>query len=53
MHEFQLTIGVFSIAFMISVIEKFTELLSTLNMKYELRYKCWINTVVMNLSVTV
>ena len=48
---FQLTIGVFSIAFVMSVIEKFTEFLDTLTMKYELRKKCWINTVVMIQSV--
>ena len=41
--KFQLTIGVFSIAFVMSVIEKFTELLNTVTMKYELRNKCWIN----------
>ena len=35
--------------FAMSVIDKFTEFLSTL--KYELRYKCWTNTVVMILSV--
>ena len=45
--KFQLTIGVVSIAFTMSVIEKFTEFLSTLTMKYELRYKCWMNTVVL------
>ena len=37
--KFQLTIGVFSIAFVMSVIEKFTEFLTTLTMQYELRYK--------------
>ena len=42
--KFQLTIGVFSIAFVMSVIEKCTEFLT---MKYELRNKCWIHTVVM------
>ena len=45
MSKFQLTIGVFSIAFVISVIEKFTEFLSTLTVQYELRYKLWINAV--------
>ena len=49
--KFQPTIGVFSIAFVMSVIEKFTEFLNTLTMKYELRNKCWINTVVMIQSV--
>ncbi len=49
--KFQLTIGVFSIAFVMSVIEKFTEFLNTLTMKYHLRNKCWINTVVMIQSV--
>ena len=44
---FQLTIGVFSIVFVMSVIEKLTEFLNTLTMKYELRNKCWLNTVVM------
>ena len=38
---------VFSIAFVMSVIEKLTEFLNMLTMKYELRNKCWINTVVM------
>ena len=33
--KFQLTIGVFSIAFAMSVIEKFTEFLNTLTMQYE------------------
>ena len=33
------------------MIEKFTEFLNTLTMKYELRNKCWINTVVMIQSV--
>ena len=49
--KFQLTIGVFSIAFVMSVIEIFAEFLNTLTMKYELRNKCWINTVVMIQSV--
>ena len=44
--KFQLTIGVFSIAFLMSVIQKLTDILNTVTMKYELRYKCWINTVV-------
>ena len=44
--KFQLTIGVFSIAFVISVIEKLTEFLNKLTMKYELQNKCRINTVV-------
>ena len=34
-----------------SVIEKFTEFLNTLTMKYQLGNKCWINTVVMIQSV--
>ena len=34
--KFQLTIGVFSIAFVMSVIEKFTEFVNTLMMNYEL-----------------
>ena len=34
--KFQLTIGVFSIAFVMLVIEKFTEFLNTLTMEYEL-----------------
>ena len=42
--KFQLIIGVFSIAFVMSLIEKFTEFLNTLTMKYELQNKCWINT---------
>ena len=42
--KFQMTIGVFSIAFVMSVIEKYTEFLNMLTM-YELRNKCWINTV--------
>ncbi len=37
--KFQLTIGVFSIAFAMSVIEKVGEFLNTLTMQYELRYK--------------
>ena len=45
--NFQLIIGVFSIAFVMSVIEKLIEFLNTLTMKYELRYKCWINIVAM------
>ena len=45
--KFQLTIGIFSIAFVMSVIEKFAEFLNTLKMKYELQNICWINTVVM------
>ena len=49
--RFQLTIGVFSIAFAMSVIEKVGEFLNTLMMQYELRYKWWINAVVMILSV--
>ena len=48
---FPLIIGVFSMAFVMSVIGKFTEFLDMLTMKYELRYKCWINTAVMILSV--
>ena len=43
--NFQLKIGVFSIVFVMSVIEKFTEFLNTLTMKYELQNKCWINTL--------
>ena len=39
--KFQLTIGVFSIAFVMS--EKFTEFLNMLMMKYELGNKCWIH----------
>ena len=38
--KIQLTIGVFPIAFVMSVIEKITEFLNTLTLKYELRYKC-------------
>ena len=34
-----------------SVIEKVGEFLNTMTMQYELRYKWWINAVVMNLSV--
>ena len=49
--KFQLTIGVFSIAFVMSVIEKFTEFLNTLAMKCELRNICWKITVVMIQSV--
>ncbi len=49
--KFQLTIGVFSISFVMSVIEKFTEFLNMLTMKYELQNKCWTNTVVMVQSV--
>ena len=47
----QLTIGIFSIAFAMSVIEKVGKFLNTLTMQYELRYKWWINAVVMILSV--
>ena len=47
----QLTIGVFSIAFAMLAIEKIGEFLNTLMMQYELRYKWWINAVVMSLSV--
>ena len=47
----QLTIGVFSIAFAMSVFEKVGEFLNTLTMQYELRYKWWINAIVMILSV--
>ena len=43
--KFQLTIGVFSIAFVMSVIEKFTQFLNTLTMQYEPRNKCWINII--------
>ena len=39
-------IFLFSIAFVMSVIEKFAEFLNTLTMQYELRYKWWINVVV-------
>ena len=49
--KFQLTIRVFSIAFAMSVIEKVGEFLNTLTMQYELRYKWWINAVLMILSV--
>ena len=46
--KFQLTNGgVFSITFAMSVIEKVAEFLKTLTMQYELRYKWWINAVVM------
>ena len=31
--------------FVMSVIEKFTEFLNTHTIKYELRNKCWINTL--------
>ena len=34
-------------ACVMSVIEKLTEFLNMLTMNYELRYKCWINTVAM------
>ena len=37
--------------FVMSVIEKFTEFLNMLTMKYELRNKCQINTVAMIQSV--
>ena len=37
--KFELAIGVFSIAFVMSLIEKFTEFLNMLMMQYELRYK--------------
>ena len=47
----QLTIGVFSIAFAMSAIEKIGEFLNTLMMQYELRYKWWINAIIMSLSV--
>ena len=49
--KFQLTIWVFLIAFAMSVIEKVAEFLNTPTMQYELRYKWWINAVVMILSV--
>ena len=49
--KFQLTIGVFSIAFAMSVVEKVVEFPNTLTMQYELRCKWWINAVVMILSV--
>ena len=39
------------IAFAMSVIAKVGEFLNTLTMQYELRYKWWINAVVMILSV--
>ncbi len=38
--KFQLTIGVFTIAFVMSAIEKLTEFLNMLMMKYEMRYTC-------------
>ena len=38
-YKCQLTIGVFSISFAMSVIEKVGEFLNTLTMQYELRYK--------------
>ena len=50
-YKCQLTLGVFSISFAMSVIEKVGEFLNTLTMQYELRYKWWINAVVMILSV--
>ena len=43
--QVKISIGVFSIAFVMLVIEKFTELLNTLTTKYKLRNKCWTNTV--------
>ena len=46
-YKFQLTIGVFSIAFTMSVIEKVAELLNMLTMQYELRCNWWINAFVM------
>ena len=53
--KLQLTIGEFSIAFAMSVtrglIEKVGEFLNTLTMRYELRYKWWINGIEMILSV--
>ena len=49
--KFQLTIRVFSIAFVMSVIEKFTEFLNTPTMQYELRYKWGINAFVITLSM--
>ena len=51
--KFQLTIGVSSIAFVMSVIEKFTEFLNTLTMQSELRCKWQINAVIMILSVPI
>ena len=39
------------IAFAMSVVAKVGEFLNTLTMQYELRYKWWINAVVMILSV--
>ena len=50
-YKCQLTLGVFSISFAMSVIEKVGEFLNTLTMQYELGYKWWINAVVMILSV--
>ena len=50
--KFQLIIRVFSIAFVMSVTE-LTEFLNMLTMKYQLRYKCWINTVLMILSMLI
>ena len=47
----QLTLGVFSISFAMSVIEKVGEFLNTLTMQCKLRYKWWINAVVMIWSV--
>ena len=49
--KFQLTIGVFSIAFAMSVIGKVGEFLNTLRMQYEWRYQWWIHAIVMILSV--
>ena len=49
--KFQLTIVVFSIAFVVSVIEKFTEFLNMLMMQYELRYKWWINVMMISVFV--
>ena len=51
--KFQLTIGIFSIAFAMSVIEKVGEFLNALTMQYELRYKWWLNAVVMILSLLI
>ena len=42
--KFQVTIGVFWIAFVMSVIEKFTEFLNMLTMQYELRWKLLCGT---------
>ena len=50
-YKCQLTLGVFSISFAMSVIEKVGEFLNTLTMQYELQYKWWINAIVMILSV--